>query len=162
MSKIENTPPPQKRGRNWTRIALIGSLAVNLLIVGTLAGAFWKHEKPKGRHMDRISMGLGANILALPEPAQGEIAALVGKGFESRRAFRRIMRDSQKELLAALRAEPFSEEVLRAAFEAHRGAALGKSRVLQDAYVDALVDMSDEERAAHLDRAEQIRKKKEN
>ncbi len=160
MSDMSPKPTPSTKGRNWTRIALLISLALNLVIVGALVGAFWKNEKPTGRHLDRMSMGLGAYVRALPEPAQSEVMALIGSGSEDRRSFRRAMRERQREFERVLLEKPFSEQAVRAALMQKRDFALNKTVRLQDAYVDALVAMSDAERAAHFDRAQELVEKR--
>lgn len=159
MSDFSPKPTPSKGGRNWTRIVLLISLALNLVIVGALVGAFWKNEKPTGRHLDRMSMGLGIYMRVLPEPAQSEIMALVGSGSEDRRSFRRAMRERQREFERVLLEKPFSEQAVRDALMQRRDFALNKTVSLQDAYVDALVAMSDAERAAHFDRAQELLEK---
>ena len=159
MSDISSKSTPSTRGRNWTRIALLISLALNLVIVGALVGAFWKNEKPTGRHLDRMSMGIGAYVRALPEPAKSEVMTLVGTGSEDRRSFRRAMRERQREFERVLLEKPFSEQAVRKALLQRRDFALDKTVRLQDAYVDALVAMSDAERAAHFDRAQELLEK---
>lgn len=151
---------PTKRVRNWTRGLLIASLAVNLLIVGALVGAFFKNEKPRGPHLNRASMGLGAYILALPEPEQSEIMALIGKGSKDRRKFRKEMRKSRRNLDAAIQAEPFSSEAVKSAMNSQRDGALNHTLQIQDAYLEALTNMTESERAAHLERAQKITQKR--
>ena len=151
---------PTKRPRNWTKILLIVSLAFNLLIVAAVTGAFFKNEKRYGRHLDRASMGLGAYILALPEPAQNEIMSIIGKGSDDRRKFRQTMWQSRKNLVAALQAKPFSAEAVKAAMDDQRSGALNRTTKIQDAYLDAVTNMSEEERATHLARAEDIMKER--
>lgn len=163
MTDQENTKAP-KKPRNWLRVAFIASLAVNLLVVAALSGAFWKNQGPKGRHLDRVSMGLGAYVLALPEPEQAGVLALIDKGSKDRKAFRKSMRQSRNKLEQALQATPFSEDAVRTAMEATHDAALNKTRSLHEAYLTAIVAMNDEEREAHFKRAKEIqaerRKKK--
>lgn len=151
-------PTAPKPRRNWMRIVLILSVALNLLIVSALGAAFFKHQKPHGRHLDRMSMGLGVYILALPEPAQSEIMSMIGKGSQDRRSFRRDMRAYRKALNEALRAEPFSSEAVRTAMNAQREGVLNRTVKIQEAYLAALYSMSPEERAAHFDHAEDILK----
>ncbi len=158
MTDQTPNPQPTKRPRNWTRILLICSVAFNLLIVAALAGAFFKNDKRHGVHLDRASMGLGAYILALPEADQSKIMSMVGKGSEDRRKYRKNMRKSRQDLEAALQATPFSIDAVKAAMDNQRRGALTRTTKLQDAYLDALSNMSDEARAAHLIRAQEIMK----
>ncbi len=155
MTDQQNAKAP-KKPRNWLRVAFIASFAVNLLIVAAFAGAFLKHQGPKGRHLDRVSMGLGAYILALPEPAQTDVMALVGKGSKDRKAFRKSMRKHRDMLEQSLQETPFSPEAVRAAMTASQGAVLSKTQSLHEAYLAAVIAMSDAERAAHFERAKEI------
>ena len=116
MTDQQNAKAP-KKPRNWLRVAFIASLAVNLLVVAALSGAFWKNQGPKGRHLDRVSMGLGAYILALPDAEQAEVLALAGKGSKNRKACRKTMRQKREMLEQVLHSTPFSEEDVRAAME---------------------------------------------
>jgi hypothetical protein len=151
-----NTTPP-KKARNWTRIALVASLAVNLLIVAALAGAFWSGTKPSGRHLDRMSLGLGVYIRALPDDAKDDVMALVGKGHKDRKQFRHDMREQQKVFEQAVMTEPFSPETVRNAMENYRGIVLGKTVKIQEAYLEALTKMTDAERAAHFERVKVLK-----
>ncbi len=158
----DQTPPntPAKGPRNWTRIALVLSVALNLLIVSTLAGAFWKNQTRHGPHLDRSSMGLGAYILALPKPAQSEIMSMIGKGSTDRRQFRREMRKNRQDLETALKAEPFSREDVQAAMNKQRDGAVTRTLKIQKAYLDALSDMTETGRVAHFERAEELLKQR--
>lgn len=150
------TPAP-KAPRKWTRIVLILSLAINLLVVAALVGAFFKHDKRQGPHLDRASMGLGAYILALPEPAQSEVMAMIGKGSEDRREFRKTMYKLRKDTETALQATPFSVDAVKSALDQQRNGALQRTAQVQDAYLTALAAMTDAERAAHFERAAEIK-----
>ena len=88
----------EKPKRNWVKIALIGSLAVNLLIVGLIVGAVMRFDKGQGRHLNRVSMGLGLFIQALPDEARAEVNAAGGPHLGNRRAFRKEIRSRQKAL----------------------------------------------------------------
>ncbi len=155
MAETPITPSP-KRGRNWMRFVLIVSLALNLLVVGLLGGAFLRHEKPVGRHLDRMSMGLSIYIRALPEDSRTAFEAELRDGNSSRRALRKSMRERQRSLEAVLLAEPFSEEAVRQALTEHRSFAFEKTGRLQDAYVDAVAGLSDEARAAYFERVQDM------
>ena len=149
-----------KKPRNWMRMALILSLAINLLIVGALVGAFAKNEKTTGRHLDRASMGLGAYILALPTPKQDEILSMIGKGSKDRREFRKNMKEFRRELDATLQAQPFSSQAVKNAMDLQRMSAIARTVKIQEAYLAALAEMSEEERAAHLKLAQEIKAKR--
>jgi hypothetical protein len=151
-----NTTPP-KKARNWTRIALLASLAVNLLIVAAMAGAFWSNTKPSGRHLDRMSLGLGVYIRALPDVSRDDVMVLVGKGHKDRKQFFREMREQQKVFEMAVLTEPFSPDAVRDAMENYRGIVLGKTVRIQEAYLTALTKMTEAERAAHFEQVKALK-----
>ena len=150
----------EKPKRNWMKIVLIGSLALNLLIVGLVVGAMMRFDKGHGRHFDRVSMGMGLFIQALPEDARKQVKASGGPYVGNFRAFRKEMRVSQKRLETAILATPFSEEAVRAAISARRDFALGATAQVQDAFVSALSGLSVEERATFNARVETLRKER--
>lgn len=152
--------PSQKKPRRWLRLLLIGSLTLNLLVAGALVGAFLSHEKPTGRHMDRLSMGLGAYVRALPEAQNKQVSALMSAGSTDRKAFRREMRARQKELETLLLSDDFSAQTVRDALSDHRGFALRRTSALHEAYVDAVVTLSAEERVEYVARVKEILSKR--
>ena len=56
----EMTKAPAPKKRNWLRVAFVCSLALNLLIIGLVAGVALKAGPKSVRGLDRMSMGLGA------------------------------------------------------------------------------------------------------
>ncbi len=137
------------------RIVFGLSLALNLLIVGALAGAWLRGAGP----------GSG------PEP-RASIARLLYSELprEDRRAMRNYVRDTVDrtvlrqarvgpELEAALRAEPFDETAVRALMDRQATAMATGQRAMRDAWLRRLQDMSPQERAAYADRLREGMKK---
>ena len=151
---------PEKRQVNWTRIVLIGSLALNLLIVGLVAAALWRFEPGKPRHMDRISMGLGLYIAALPDDDRAKLRAATGLRGADRKSFLREMRKSHRDMEQILLAKPFSADAVRQAINDHRAFAIGATRDMQTVFVDILEGYSEAERDQYFARVEQLRSEK--
>lgn len=155
-----NSQEPRKR-RSWSRLLLIGSLAVNLLVAGLVAGAVFRHEPQGSRHLDRMSFGLGTYVAALPGDRRADVErAIGGVSDKSRGAWRQDVRDARNAISEALRAEPFSETALREAIVTHREVALSRTVALQQALADAVAEMTPEERAAMLQRVDELKEKK--
>lgn len=158
--------PGAGRLRRW---ALVVSLAVNLLVVGAVAGLWLSH----GRDHDRFTRadrggGFGMYVRALsPEDRaalreayragrQEENADGAAQGAAAARDWRADRRADQADLLAALRAEPFQPAAVAAVFDRHiaaMSAGMARGRALMLARIEA---MAAPERAAFADRLEQM------
>ncbi|MEL6585294.1 MAG: periplasmic heavy metal sensor [Pseudomonadota bacterium] len=137
-----------------TRILLYASLALNLLVVGAVAGAVLFGD---GRRSSDGREGRGAR------PFDGPIVVGFARGLdrETRRALgRRLAQDpalrAQRDALAAgrlalastARADPFDADALRAAFSAQQDAQAGLIALGLDALVETIATLSPEEREA--------------
>lgn len=149
-----------KKPRNWGKIALVGSLALNLLVAGLVIGAFARFDGGPGHHGDRGSMGLGAFINALPEAKQEQVRAASGFFGEDRKVSKDTMRKKREAFEQTLLAQPFSEPAARAAIKEHRDYALGFSERMQEALVTAVADLSDSERANFAAQVEQAKEQR--
>lgn len=139
------------------RIALLVSLALNLLVVGAMAGAFLRKGGPEAR-MDR---GPGASSYGMPymRALSKDDRRLVGESIRARGLDRKEQRAVRRALfaegLSALRADPFQPEALRAALEKQVAAATKGLQVSQEAWFDHVVAMTPQARAAYADRLEE-------
>lgn len=111
--------PPRASGSRRLKYALIASLALNLLILGAIAGTmfvFGKHERLHGygRGEDFGLMGL---TRVLPEERRKEFRKQLG---EARARLRPLMDDistARREAADKLAAEPFDKAALEAALD---------------------------------------------
>lgn len=106
----------EKPKTNWVRIALIASLALNLLIAGLVAGAMFRG--PGGGHMREMADGDGFRALAWAMPNEHR-RSLGRELFERRAEFgatRDQMNAAREALAKALIAEPFDLKSVEAAF----------------------------------------------
>jgi uncharacterized membrane protein len=147
----ETTAKAPNRG---LRIALAVSVALNLGILGMMAGAWFNHGGPEGRGGDFRDLGFGPFTEALsPEDRVALRKAFIARMPDLREA-RRAMRQNQQDLLAALRADPFDKarlEVVLAAQSARAASQLGTG---QDLLKDLLIQMTPEARHSFADRLE--------
>ena len=150
-------------GLRWGRVVLIASLALNLVVVGLLAGA-WISGGGKGgpglRGIDRAAMGLGAYVMALPDEARAQVLAAGGLAKGDRRARVRAFRQTRREMNAILQAEPFDAEALTALMDDGRGKIFETTGDLQAAFIAAFAALSPEQRAAVRARAAEMREKR--
>lgn len=159
MDTNPNPAPAPRKGR-WRTVVFIASLALNLVVIGLVAGAFFagRHSYIP-HHLDRVSMGLGDYIRALPEEARDRVLQ-AGGGFDRANLRERLreLRRNRDALRQVMEAEPFDIEAARAALEAHRDKALQSTRAVQDAFLEAFAALSPEDRAAVIAEARDARK----
>ncbi|NBC33134.1 MAG: periplasmic heavy metal sensor [Alphaproteobacteria bacterium] len=130
-------PPPRRR---WRSVLLIVSLALNLFLVGILAGgrlADWRDHGSPGA----AALGPGAVSQLLRElPASTRIEArrmFMDRRPEIRRHMREL-RNARVEALRILRAEPFDQ----AAFAAAMATVRDRTLALQAAVQEVLIELS--------------------
>ena len=135
------------------RIALALSVAVNLLIVGLVAGAVLREGGPRGRMMGDLEFG------PFTEALTREDRAALRQAFVQRmpdmRDMRRQMRADFAGLLAALRAEPFDAAALRAVMAGQSARMAERLAVGQDLLLERLEAMTPQARGAFADRLEE-------
>jgi uncharacterized membrane protein len=114
-------PGPQEPGGTavakprWLYAGLVASLAMNVLLIGGVGAAVWRHGHMGGGMGRGKDFGLTGFIKDLPPERQPIVAADVAKARETLRPLRRALREAWSESSAALTADPFDKEKLRAA-----------------------------------------------
>lgn len=101
-------PPPTNRTSRWLKLALILSLAVNVLVFGAIAGAWWRGAP--GPWGGRGAGNIIGYIASLPPDRRAELMQR-SKGLrEQSRALRQASRQASRDRTAALLAEPFDKQ----------------------------------------------------
>ena len=148
------TPPmtPQKSSKGL-RIALALSLALNLAVVGVVAGAFLRGG-PMLRDAMMRDPGFGPYPEALsPEDRKALRRALFDKAPEIRES-RKLMRGEAREIIALLRAEPFDKKRFSELMMGQGDRVAAQLRLGQDLLRERVLAMSVSERQAFADRLE--------
>ncbi|MSU88300.1 periplasmic heavy metal sensor [Rhodobacteraceae bacterium 2CG4] len=142
------TPEPiPRRMPRWAKLALVGSLALNLAVLGVVGGALLRGAD-RGRPLYLPIEGFRSISAAmLPEDRAALRRDLRARRDEIRDA-RRTLRRSQGEFIAALRADPFSSEALAAALDSHAEQWEQFGRRTREMLVRRISEMSPEARAA--------------
>jgi uncharacterized membrane protein len=155
MSETPQTPPPggtaKPRAGRGIKIALAVSLALNLLVVGLVAGAVLNRPGPGDAPAIR-TLGLGPFALALPREARDDIRHRIEGDLEDVRRDRAEIGQSLLALRRALLAEPFDREAAARALGRSREAAAALQAQGHGALLDTLEDMTLDERVAVADR----------
>ena len=131
------TPEPKVRPSRWLYTALFASMAANLLIIGAVAGGMWRfRHHGMGGPGDRGLMGF---VRQLPTDRQAVLGTAIGVDKEKLKPFRQELQDGWLAVNAAIGAEPFDKEKLKAAT-----AKAGEGRAhMHAAIADALVELAD-------------------
>lgn len=144
--------PPQKPGRGL-RIALALSVALNLAVLGVVAGAILRDGPILGAGMVR-DLGFGPYTEALvPEDRKALRRALFQRAPEMRDT-RRLMREDAEALLAVLRADSFDPQAFRQRMESQHERMEKQLRLGQDLLQEFIAAMTPENRRAFADRLE--------
>lgn len=145
------TPP---RTRRWVKIALAVSLALNLAVIGMIAGAFLgtgAMGERGGSQQALRALGLGPFARALSRQDRMELRGrILSSGVELREERRAIGR-SLRAVEAALRAEPFDRAAVEEAFTRSRGLVVSLQEMGHAALLDQIETMDAAERAALAD-----------
>ncbi len=148
------------RTGRWLRAALGLSLAVNLLVVGLIAGAAYRfhgpHAVPHGMPRGAMHSYGTPYIMALPDDRRRAVFRdLRGKkdGGDMSRAARRALYD---QVILALRAVPYEQQQVTQLLDRQRKATLRVQEASQTAWLAELAGMSDAERAAYADRLQDV------
>ncbi|MBC2837094.1 periplasmic heavy metal sensor [Gemmobacter straminiformis] len=141
---------PSGRG---VRIALAVSVALNLLIVGLVAGAVLRDGGPRGRMMGELDFGPFTE--ALTREDRDALRQAFVERMPDMRDMRRQMRTDFAALLAALRAEPFDPAALREVMANQSSRMQERLQIGQSLMLERLEAMSPEARAAFADRLEE-------
>lgn len=152
------SPPPvspvvEKTGRNRWRLAFFSLLAVNLAVMGLVAGAVMRDGGPRERLVKDLAFGPFTEALA-PEDRKA-----LREGFLQRmpdlRSERQAMRQDAQAMLAALRMEPYDPAALRAALDQMQGRMQSRVAVGRDLLLERIDAMDAAARRDFADRLEQ-------
>src|SRR5687767_10862888 len=138
---------PVRRTPRWLLVALIASLALNLIIVGSVAGAMWRFRKPPP-WASAVTPNLLGYASTLPAPRRKQLWDTTAEERGHIRPFRREVRVAREETIKALIAEPFEKQRFLAA-QARQSEAESRARqAVQDLYVKIAEGLTPEERRA--------------
>ena len=144
--------------RGWVKVLLVLSLALNLLVLGLVAGAGWHHyQRGEGWHHGKRShmpMGLRLYGRALERGDREALIAAARAEMGEAGAGRRELRAHFSGVVTVLRAEPFSPEALAEALAAQRATAGAYFARGHDLLVAHVAGMSPEARRVFADRLE--------
>lgn len=143
-----------ERMKRWSRerIALVASLAVNFLVLGTLIGGAITHRGRPEPVPTELTMGPFTDAFSAEDRR-----ALKERAKAERGVMRAMIRETDADLMqvvAALRQEPWDEAVLRGAVERLRARFTARTELGEKLLFERLQAMSPEERRGFAERLE--------
>lgn len=152
-----NTPveqPVKRRTPRGVKIVLGLSLALNLLILGAIGGAFLG-ARPEGGPRDRADtvrlLGLAPLAFALERDDRAAVVRAAGADREMMQRQRRQFVEAARGFAQSVRGDPFDRAAAEAALEEQRGVVLNLQDRGSAALLDYLATLSPSARDAFAD-----------
>lgn len=141
------TAPQQKASRPWVRILLIGSLGLNLLIVGLVAGSLYRIRDARDT---RPPPSIGAMMFR--ELSREDRRALRDHAGERTKGTKEARFAEGRLVMEALRASPFDREALEMLLDQQAETRAAFQKQIQAAWLDRVESMTEAEREAYAER----------
>ncbi|SDI38373.1 periplasmic heavy metal sensor [Alloyangia pacifica] len=140
----------------WMRWLLLGSLALNLAVVGVVAGGLLRHGGPERGGPPRGREFITPYTQAFSQDQRRELGRQLFSSFERKQGDRPRPRPfaDYRSALELLRAEPFDSTAFAEALSAQDARAAERQKMGQDVLVDYVATLSPEAREAYADRLE--------
>jgi len=155
-----DTKSGTKSGVNWTRVLLFTSLAINLLVVGMVAGAFIRSGGGPGRMAGEGAvlrdMGYGPYGQALTPEERRAMRGAVARKAQDLATNREALRQQMQTLLEALRKQPYDPAVVHAIVTQQQTRLKERWDIGRDLLLGHIDAMTDAERAQYAKRLARI------
>lgn len=148
----DTTDPTPPAPRPWTRVLLVASLALNLLVLGAVGGALWHggpHHEDRARRHGHTG---GPLTRALSDEDRHAILKQMRAARDQGTEGRANLDAAMKALVADLRAQPFDRDAAARHLAQQRAFFSDRIARGQNLLLDRLAEMTQAERAAYADR----------
>lgn len=151
MSASDPSTAPAKR--RWVKPLLVVSLALNLLFVGLVAGAFWRHGfggwgGPKGKI---LAVSIEQLITELPSEKRKKAEDVLSRLRSDMSPRARARQQTRKRAIEALTADPFNEDKFRDALANVRANRADRDKARHDIATELVRELSVDERKRLLE-----------
>lgn len=155
------TPEPKAKMPRWAKFTLIGSLALNLLVLGLIGGAALKfHHGPGWKHGHMRGMGFARHYFrGLPRERRKEIRSIIRKRRAELKPYWMKIREARKVMATAIGQDPFDKEKLQAALTALHKAEFASREASQVIMTDIAQQLTPQERKEFLEHFERRARK---
>jgi uncharacterized membrane protein len=138
-------PHARQRTPRWILGALFLSLALNLVIVGSVAGAMWRFHRPPA-WASAVTPNLLGYASTLPAPRRKALWDATAEERQHVRPFRREVRVARDKTIEALVAEPFDPAKFLAAQDGQAQSEDRARGAVRNLYAKLAAAMTPEER----------------
>ncbi|MEM8787368.1 MAG: periplasmic heavy metal sensor [Pseudomonadota bacterium] len=138
----------------WAKVALTASVALNLAVVGIVAGAVIRGPNVGHMAANLPIDGFRGISRAMPSEDRAALREDVRANRADFRAAHRALRRSRAEFLTALRTEPFSPETVAEVFDTQAEVWNGLGQASRQILIERIAAMTPEARAAFADNLE--------
>ncbi len=105
------TDMTSSRPARWVMPVLVGSLALNLIVIGAIGSVLWRsHSESTGQLGRRVVPSIVGYAVTLPPERVSELERLTKDEWQKVRPLRRTLLAARAEAMTALVAEPFDRE----------------------------------------------------
>lgn len=144
--------------RRWTRIALLISVALNVLFLGVVVGAGWMHWQDDGRARSfSFSRGVEKLIKDMPADRKPIAQSALDRYRNDVRPRWREVGEARRAAFEALRAEPFNEDQAKAALDRLDTLRESQRELMGTITFDLMRQLTPEERRTFLQALRQRR-----
>lgn len=140
--------PAAPRTPLWVRIALVASLALNLAVLGLVAGAALRGDRHHQRPPAIADVGFGPFTEALSREDRAALRRAFIARSDGLKGMRAEMRADMEAFAAAITAEPFDPAAAAAVLSGQKARIDSRIALGQELLIDRLSGMSPAERAA--------------
>lgn len=147
--------PQAPATRAWVKWLLALSLALNLAVIGLIAGMAWRLAGPDGPGFRPPPLPGAVYTRALDPRDRRALMGDMRRALNGDRPDRAALRGQYRRMIAALRAEPFDPEAVRALIAAQSAVARARLDLGQRLLADHLAAMTPAERARFAARLEE-------
>ncbi|WP_417269462.1 periplasmic heavy metal sensor [Celeribacter sp.] len=164
MSELEQTPP-QKGTFHWSRVVLVVSLALNLAVVGMVAGAALRRDDgargdgERVRVMQTRDFGFGPYVGAFEGKDKRELGRAFMEKAGGRVEARKRVEAQFNAVMAALRAEPFDPSAFEAVIVEQQADLAARQEIGARLLAQKVANMTHDERAAYAKRLDEMVKR---
>ncbi|MEP2534149.1 periplasmic heavy metal sensor [Shimia sp.] len=155
MANETDKKPGMRRG---VRILLIGSLALNLLVVGVVGGAVVGHMRD-GDSRDRSDRFGSPYVRALNVQDKRIVGKAIRDAYRQAEIDREGSRRSYERVVGLLRAAPLDQNALTQEVAQQDIGGEQRRKVAQKIWLDRVFSMTDTERATYADDLEDVLKR---
>jgi uncharacterized membrane protein len=156
MSDAASKTPKMRRG---VRILLFASLALNLLVVGLVFGAFVSHRYEDRRGPPRMEQVGGPLAAALSRQDRRKVGREMRRIYRAERASQDDIGAGFSEVITALTMVPYDSVAARMAVERQVHTITRRVDLGVDILLKRFDEMSDSERAAYTERLKEVLKR---